>query len=60
MQVLNRKLLRIFIHKNDQEIHRMEQKAEFSRIDKSEKRMYGPRGLLVCGYAEEERNRFLN
>ena len=36
----------------------MEQKAEFNRIDKSDNRMYGPRGLLVCGYAEEERSIF--
>lgn len=38
----------------------MEQKGDFKRIDKSEKRMYGPRGLLVCGYAEEERSKFLD
>jgi hypothetical protein len=38
----------------------MEQKGEFNRIEKSGKRMYGPRGLLVCGYAEEERNVFLD
>jgi len=38
----------------------MDQKGEFNRIDRSEKRMYGPRGLLVCGYAEEERNAFLD
>jgi len=38
----------------------MEQKGGFNRIDKSEKKMYGPRGLLVCGYAEEDRNRFLD
>ena len=38
----------------------MEQKGEFNRIDKSEKKMYGPRGLIVCGYAEEERNTFLD
>ncbi|MBN2418918.1 MAG: DUF3783 domain-containing protein [Deltaproteobacteria bacterium] len=38
----------------------MEQKAGFSRIDKSDKRMYGPRGLLVCGYDEEERIIFLD
>ena len=38
----------------------MEQKGEFNRIDKSEKRMYGPRGLLVCGYPEEERDIFLD
>ena len=38
----------------------MEQKGEFNRIDKSEKRMYGPRGLIVCGYTEDERNIFLD
>ncbi len=38
----------------------MEQKGDFNRIDKSEKRMYGLRGLLVCGYAEEERTVFLD
>ena len=38
----------------------MEQKGEFKRIDKSEKKMYGPRGLLVCGYQEEERILFLD
>lgn len=38
----------------------MDQKAEFTRIDKSEKKMYGPRGLLVCGYPEKEREGFLN
>lgn len=38
----------------------MEQNGEFNRIDKSEKRMYGPRGLLVCGYPEAERDLFLD
>ena len=38
----------------------MEQKGEFNRIDKTDKRMYGPRGLLVCGYTEEERSTFLD
>ena len=38
----------------------MDQKGEFNRIDKSDKRMYGPRGLLVCGYPEEERSKFLD
>ncbi len=36
----------------------MEQKAEFKKVDKSDKKMYGPRGLLVCGYPEEERETF--
>ncbi len=38
----------------------MEQKGDFNKIDKSDKRMYGPRGLLVCGYTEEERSTFLD
>jgi hypothetical protein len=38
----------------------MEQKGEFNKIEKSEKRMYGPRGLLVCGYSEEDRVSFLD
>lgn len=38
----------------------MEEKAEFKKVDKSDKRMYGPRGLLVCGYPEEERDSFLD
>ena len=37
----------------------MEEKAEFKKIDKSDKRMYGTRGLLVCGYPAEEREKFL-
>ena len=37
----------------------MEEKAEFTKIDKSDKRMYGPRGLIVCGYPVEEREGFL-
>ena len=37
----------------------MEKKAEFSKIDKSDRKMYGPRGLLVCGYPLEEREHFL-
>jgi hypothetical protein len=37
----------------------MEEKGTFKRIDKSDKRMYGPRGLLVCGYPLEERDVFL-
>ena len=38
----------------------MEQKGEFNKIDKSDKKMYGPRGLIVCGYPEDERNKFLD
>lgn len=37
----------------------MDKKAEFKKIDKSDKQMYGPRGLLVCGYPLEERESFL-
>ena len=47
-------------NKTDLQGEKMEQKGDFKRIDKSEKRMYGPRGLLVCGYAEEERSKFLD
>jgi len=28
-------------------------------VEKSEERMYGPFGLLVCGYSQEEQNGFL-
>ncbi len=38
----------------------MEKGGGFSRIDRSEKRMHGMRGLLVCGYPEEERDTFIN
>jgi hypothetical protein len=38
----------------------MEQKGQFTKVEKSEKPMYGPRGLLVCGYTEEERTVFLD
>ena len=38
----------------------MEQKSGFNRIDKSDQRMYGPRGILVCGYTKEERGEFLD
>lgn len=33
----------------------MKHKGSFTKIAKSEERMYGPKGLLVCGYPEEER-----
>lgn len=36
----------------------MNQEGQFTKIGKSEERMYGPRGLLVCGYPEEERDNF--
>jgi hypothetical protein len=38
----------------------MEKTSGFNKIDRSDKRMYGPRGLLVCGYPEEERKIFLD
>jgi hypothetical protein len=38
----------------------MEKKSGFNRIERSDKRMYGPRGLLICGYPEEERTIFLD
>ena len=37
----------------------MNHKGRFTKIDKSEKRMYGPRGLLVCGYPARERRDFI-
>jgi hypothetical protein len=37
----------------------VEKKGTFKRIDKTDKRMYGPRGLLVCGYPLEEREGIL-
>lgn len=38
----------------------MKHKGRFTKIEKSKKSMYGPKGLLVCGYHEEERTDFLN
>lgn len=38
----------------------MEKTSGFNRIERSDKKMYGPRGLLVCGYPEEERNIFID
>jgi hypothetical protein len=38
----------------------MEKKSGFNKIEKSGKRMYGSRGLLICGYPEEERHIFLS
>ncbi len=38
----------------------MEKKSGFNKIEISDKKMYGPRGLLVCGYPEEERLIFLD
>jgi hypothetical protein len=37
----------------------MKHKGQFAKVGKSKKRMYGPRGLLICGYPEEERTDFL-
>ncbi len=37
----------------------MKHKGQFTKIGKSEKRLYGPTVLLVCGYPEEERGDFL-
>ena len=37
----------------------MKHKGQFTKIGKSKNRMYGPKGLLVCGYPEEERTDFL-
>ena len=37
----------------------MKHKGKFTKIGKSKKRIYGPEGLLVCGYPEEERIDFL-
>ncbi len=36
----------------------MKHKGQFTKVKKSVKRMYGPRGLLVCGYPEKERTDF--
>ena len=38
----------------------MEKTSGFNKIDRSDKKMYGRRGLLVCGYPEEERKIFLD
>lgn len=37
----------------------MKHKGQFTKVGKSKKRMYGDRGLLVCGYRPEERTDFL-
>ena len=37
----------------------MEHKGKFNKVKKSNKPMYGPRALLVCGYLEEEQSVFL-
>lgn len=38
----------------------MEKTSGFNKIERSDKKMYGVRGLLVCGYPEEERGAFIN
>jgi hypothetical protein len=37
----------------------MTHKGEFTKVEKSSERMYGPTGILVCGYMAEERGDFL-
>lgn len=37
----------------------MTHKGEFTKVEKSSERMYGPTGILVCGYIEEDRADFL-
>ncbi|MCF8130217.1 MAG: DUF3783 domain-containing protein [Deltaproteobacteria bacterium] len=32
----------------------------FSKVEKSSKTMYGPRGILVCGYSKEEQTAFFS
>lgn len=34
--------------------------GEFQKIKKTNKRMYGPEKLLVCGYVSDEHSRFLD
>jgi hypothetical protein len=38
----------------------MSHEGEFKKVDKSERKMYGPRKLLVCGYSESEQLGFLS
>ena len=40
-------------------VNKMKPKGQFTKIGKTEQRIYGPRGLLVCGYSKEERSDFL-
>ncbi|MBN1106538.1 MAG: DUF3783 domain-containing protein [Deltaproteobacteria bacterium] len=37
----------------------MKHKGTFRKVPRSGKRMHGPRALLICGYPEGERGRFL-
>jgi hypothetical protein len=37
----------------------MTHKGEFTKVEKSSERMYGPTGILVCGYMAEDRGDFL-
>ena len=37
----------------------MKHKGQFTKVGKSKKHMYGDRGLLVCGYRQEERTDFI-
>ena len=37
----------------------MEPNGQFTKVGKTDQRMYGPRALLVCGYTKEERSDFL-
>ena len=38
----------------------MSHEGEFKKVGKSNKKMYGPRKLLVCGYSESEQLGFLS
>jgi len=35
-------------------------RSGFKKVGKSEKKMYGPTGALVCGFGMEERERFMD
>jgi hypothetical protein len=37
----------------------MEHRGTFKKVGRSEERMYGPRGLLVCGYPQKEMDAFI-
>lgn len=37
----------------------MSHKGKFKKVESTQKRLYGPRKLLICGYPEEERKIFL-
>ncbi|MFO8083904.1 MAG: DUF3783 domain-containing protein [Desulfobacterales bacterium] len=38
----------------------MEKKTTFTKVARSENRLYGPRKLLVCGFPRAEQSEFLN